>query len=105
MLIEKKFIKTAEDWYPSFEPKAFYSDHYINPLNFHAVSVSLLILPQTKTEQRKNTERVYRVAVWGSDDFGMERDFTNLLTAKTVYDTVVDFTTQQHLKEMQFVRA
>lgn len=60
-------VGTVDDWYPNFEKCL--------------VRVSLLQLyPSTD----------WRVCVWGADDCGMERDFSNREMAQHVYVAIIN---------------
>jgi hypothetical protein len=56
------FKFTTEDWHPSYK----LDGRYRGKQGLLLLEVSLLKLPSTKE---------WRVCVWGSDDFGMERDY------------------------------
>lgn len=88
--IETKWIRTREDWAPSFQPHT-----YDNPLNSTALQVRF---SQLSTGQ-------YRVSVWGADDLGMEFDHDDRNTVANLYNTLNDYTTQHQLQEMGFKRA
>lgn len=77
----QKRIRTNEDWYPN------YTDNLIE------VSLALI-----------NAGSIYRVCVWGADDFGMEKDFCfiNLLEAMIEYMSITDGITKQELFDKGF---
>lgn len=72
-----KQIRTNENWYPTKDGQ---------------VRVSFMAL----------TDGKWRVAVWGDDDFGLERDFphTERQEAQALFDLLVDFTTQEEMYEI-----
>ncbi len=63
-----KFIKTEEDWYPTVNNK---------------VRVKLILL----------SNKMWRVCVWGGDDFGLEKDFpfTGREAANNLYQQIKDY--------------
>lgn len=78
---EKKLVKTKEDWYPTHDGE---------------VQVSLLPLKKIEGEAQ-----LWRVCIWGGDDFGMEKDFLSRLRAKYVYDSINESTiAKSYLKEV-----
>lgn len=66
MLIDEKMMETEENWHPSFffqgptTPELRPTQAYLR-VRFHQF--------HPKTDG-------YRVSVWGNDDFGMEKDFS-----------------------------
>jgi hypothetical protein len=83
---QQKFIRTSEEWYPT-------------------VSGQVRVIFQ-RLESR-NARPLWRVSVWGGDDFGMELDLpeTEKVRAQRVYNSIVDFTTQAQLQAMGLERA
>lgn len=71
-----KYIATTEQWYPTSNGM---------------VKVSLLEL----------SNRLWRVCVWGGDDFGLEKDFphTERQAAKKLFHKINDYTTQAWMRE------
>ena len=51
------------------------------------------------------TDGLYRICVWGADDFGLEKDQRHGLWAKILYMRIGHFTTQEQLKRWGFVHA
>jgi len=49
---------------------------------------------------------VYRVSVWGNDDFGMDRDFTTHLEAKKMFNQLdrMSYINQKDLFDLGFER-
>lgn len=95
---QTKWIRTTEDWYPTVPGNAVYPNPaYCNPLPDPAVRVSMMRL----------TTGEWRVCVWGGDDFGLEIDLPagHMHEAEHLYENVVDFTTQQQLKDWGFHHA
>lgn len=80
-----KFIRTSEAWYPTFKDGT--------------IRVVFTELPTAKNSYR------FRVAVWGADDFGLERDFDSRPVARRIYEKIGDYTTQKQLQAWGFVRA
>ncbi len=72
-------MKALDDWYPTFDN--------------HLVAVSpvfkLLGLPT-----------IYRVCVWGADDFGMEKDFSSKKEAENLRAKIKSPITAFKLKEL-----
>lgn len=93
---EEKWIKTNEDWYPSFRPlqksDPWSTFRWNNPLNNKAVYVMMTLL----------TDGTWRVAVWGADDCGMEVDLPHEIkgTAQSTFDSIKDFSTKDFLKSI-----
>lgn len=99
---QNKFIRTREDWYPSFRPSQRPNNpDYHNPLPFTALRVSMTQLFVSDT----HPDSVWRVCVWGADDFGMERDVATPVTAQRLFNAIQDFTTVADLKRMGFRNA
>jgi hypothetical protein len=82
-----KWIKTKEDWYPSYKP-----GEWGNPLQCEALRVSMSIL----------TTGEWRVSVWGADDHGLEKDFQEDLEteAQMLYDEISDYYTEAKLRSI-----
>lgn len=96
-----KHIRTCEDWYGTLEPyeKSINSDiYYNNTLPYRAVGVSVIEL---NMEEPKN----YRVCIWGTDDFGLEKDYLTRIEAFELFHSIKDYTTKKHLKDIGFVNA
>lgn len=60
------FKRTSEDWYPSYSLKEF---------NRGVPSQRLVEVIFTTTGPAPPHNGLWRVCVWGGDDFGMEKDF------------------------------
>lgn len=85
---KEKFILTDEDWYPS----------YTN----NKVRVFILQYINEPIETAK-----WLVAVWGNDDFGLEKVFScnEKVQAETLFNLICDYTTQQKLREFGMINA
>lgn len=94
-----KFIRTKEDWYPSFRPGETYEGAHT--LGCDALRVGMVEL----NWYIPNSEEEWRVHVWGGDDFGMELDQPSKEVAQELYDKIVDYTTESDLKILGFVYA
>lgn len=91
----RKFIRTKEDWYPSFKPNwRPKNPDYHNPLSDWAVRVSL---------HYDGKQYGYRVSVWGGDDYGLEKHGMKKGEARDMFDSLVDNITQAELKRKGFV--
>lgn len=86
-LPQEKFIKTAENWYPTKKDGTF----RVKILKFHEDQIG-------KNERVKELSTKYRVCCWGEDDFGLEKDVYTLKEAKIMYDKITDYITQYELK-------
>lgn len=67
------YKETTDDFYPNF----ILGDKGSNKKQMVRISLSLLSTKQ------------YRVAVWGSDDFGMDKDFDNHRSAWDLFYSIV----------------
>jgi hypothetical protein len=95
---QQKFIRTREDWYPSFRPnQRSLNPEYHNPLPYTALRVSMMQLLELP-----NKPGAWRVCVWGSDDMGMERDVKTPVTAQKLFNAIHNFTTKDDLIKMRF---
>jgi len=84
----RKYVKTTEDWYPTFEPYANPSNaNYANPRRYPCFRVDLIRLGVDAPHE-------YRVLCSGGDDFGLEKDFKDLFEASRNYDGITQYTTQ-----------
>ncbi len=90
MLEAEKWIKTNEDWYPSFQPF-----HHGNPHDHVALLVRLYSY-QDSSE--------WMVCVWGADDKGMEI-MTTEAEAWKMFDWIDDFNSEYDLKKLGLHRA
>lgn len=86
----EKWIKTNEDWHPSYEPHK-----YCNALNHLALRVNFYEL----------TDGTYRCCVWGADDTGMDFDRESREEVLEMFDLILDFTTMQELLDLGFIWA
>jgi hypothetical protein len=77
---EEKWLKTPDDWYPTYEEGK--------------VKASFMPL----------SDGLFRVSVWGADDFGIYRDFKSRMEAKMVFGSLPDPITQKHLYALGFER-
>lgn len=77
----ERWLLTSENWYPNWEGGK--------------VKASFLRL----------RDGTYRVCVWGEDDFGMEKDFTDRDTAEHVFERLPHIIFKADLKALGFVRA
>ena len=90
-----KFIRTNEDWYPAFKPNwRPKNPEYHNPLNDWAVCVSL---------HYDGKKQGYRVAIWGGDDFGLEKYGMKKGEATDLFNSLEDWVKQADLKRRGFV--
>lgn len=82
-----RFVKVSEDWYPCRSDST--------------VEVLFITYPKNVAKKYGLT---FRVAVWGDDDFGMERDYQNEdgSEAFALYMSIWDGITQKELREMGF---
>ena len=84
------FKKTSDGWYPCYkiEKDARHSEGLVE------VIFTKLI------------DGMYRVCIWGADDFGMERDFEVYLEAKEIFNTLAnkEIITISELKKLEFNR-
>ena len=85
---------TTDDWCPSYTLSLGVSWGKVVP-------VVLCVVGNPGTSQG------WRVAVWGADDCGMEKDFTTREEARTCFFAVVELpdVTMKILREMGFVSA
>ena len=85
------FKKTSDDWYPCYkiEKDARHSEGLVE------VIFTKLI------------DGMYRVCIWGADDFGMERDFKEEYDAWNIFLLVIKLedVTFNKLKELGFYYA
>lgn len=93
ILDKTKWIKISDTesvdlcWYGAFEPL---TDG--NPFDCHAIQVKIrLIYPDGKE---------VRTIVYRGDDTYRERDFDNYEDAKIVYNSIVDYTTEEDMHFM-----
>ena len=68
MLIDEKIMETEENWHPSF----FFQGPTTPELNPTQACLRVRFYEFPKKSDG------YRVSVWGDDDFGMEKDFSEL---------------------------
>lgn len=80
-----KFIRTYEDWYPSFSPFK-----YGNPLDHLALWVCMYTYP----------DKLYKIVVTGADDYGIEQYFTIKDQAELIYNHITDFTSFNEMVDM-----
>lgn len=92
------FKRTSDDWYPSYT---------LNQYNSGVDHQKLVEVSFTQTGPIPPTIGDWRVCVWGGDDCGMERDFTDKKTAWECFLDVIslDDVTMNSLTERHFVRA
>ncbi len=74
-----KMIATEEDWFPPYKT---------NASNKNWIEVSL----------HKDSPILYRVAIWGADDFGMEKEFITKKEAMKEYKFLHDNIKKDELK-------
>lgn len=79
--LRKEMRPTTDDWYPNF------------PGNMVEVNVQEL------------SNKLWRVSVWGNDDYGMEIDVQTRMQALDIYQSLPIIITQQDLYERGFVAA
>lgn len=78
---QDRWLIPTEDWYPNFPDGR--------------VRASLMQLLPCSLNR-------YRVAVWGADDFGLERDFDTREEAQRVFDGLPLVIEQGHLRSIGF---
>ncbi len=86
---EKKWLRTNEDWYPAIpgnnrSPNKEYDNPFAEPAVY------------AKTMRLSNG--LFRICVWGGDDFGMEFDTVDAGIARQYYRELKDYTTQAQLR-------
>lgn len=80
---KEKYVFTTDDWYSTYPNKQ--------------VRVRFCQLPVNRS--------IYRVCVWGADDFGMERDFDSRVDALEMFNSIQDSTTIKELENLNFQKA
>jgi hypothetical protein len=93
------FKTTNDDWYPNY------------PDNL--VRVSLILRRKKSSEYKLFGQTLFRVCVWGDDDFGMEKDFKSgneqldIDQAKELYQLLVNqkVINKDYLKQLGFYGA
>lgn len=85
----EKFMKTTDDWCPSFKFENDPND-YVKISKFKSID-----------------GKMWRVCAWGDDDLGMERDFKYMVEAEEVYNKIIkqDNVTFKYLKSLGLVPA
>lgn len=83
------FKNTKDDWYPN------YPNNQVR-LTYHSCINSY----------KPESEWVYRVSVWGNDDFGIDRDFKDPMEAKRMFNKLdaMKFINHQDLYDLGFTR-
>lgn len=79
---KQKYVKTNEDWYPNFDDDTI-------EVTFH----------------HSKYDYDYRITIWGSDDFGMEKICKNRLEALELYNKIIDYITKKELMNLGFINA
>lgn len=87
------FKQTSDDWYPSQQLASWYRGFS----NVMLVEVMFMALNDGK----------WRVAAWGNDDFGLEKDTESRDVAWATFQSVIklEYVNQHVLKSMGFVPA
>ena len=93
------FKQTEDEWYPNYDGDT--------------VRVSLILRRKKSNEYKLYGQTLFRVCVWGDDDFGMEKDFksgddqADIEQAKELYATLIEqkFINQGYLKKLGFINA
>lgn len=80
-----KYIKTDEDFFPTADNGR--------------VEVSLT----TVDNMDSPTNKMFRICVWGEDDFGMEYETDDLKIAVDLFNGITDGFTKEHLKSQLFM--
>lgn len=75
-----------------------------SPDNWHPTSDEGTVRVSIHHDRLK-TKNGWRVAVWGDDDFGMERDGLDITTAFNMFRRIKDGVTQSDLRKRGFVVA
>lgn len=81
IVIMEKMISTNEDWYPNYQ--------------HNRIKITL----------QKDNPDTYRVSIWGEDDFGMEKIFSDYNTSLAQYNVLSDGVLRSELKMMGFIQA
>jgi hypothetical protein len=77
----EKMVKAIDDWYPCFPDS------------------------QVQASLHKDGKGSWRVAVWGEDDFGMEKGSLEQAEAFSLFRSLANGISQAILKEKGFVQA
>lgn len=87
------FKLTNDNWHPSYELNSWVKGK--EPPNM-LVHVSFLPLHPTAPREKM----LYRVSVWGNDDYGLEFDYDSPLMALDVFDEIMklEYVDQEVLK-------
>ena len=97
----EKFVRTNEDWYPSFGGNnSVNKDEDIKQFKLTGPSIRVYAV---KLRISNKLSGVWRVGVWGADDTGMEKDYLTQVEAKNLFDYIQDFITKAQLKSMGFI--
>ena len=98
----EKWIKTNEDWYPSYEPKK-----YGNPMETKALKVRMCRLRGFVEINGKRVWKLleWRVCIWGADDFGMEKDVRLKSEARELFQKIKHYTTLIEMEKLGFIHA
>lgn len=92
----RKWVRTQEDWYPTTQSYANPPNpDFANPRQYAAVRVDLIRFPPI--------DRGWKVLVQGGDDYGLEKEFTDLFEATKNYDGITQYTTKDALMRRGFV--
>lgn len=86
------FKQTSDDWSPSHQLSSWYKGFS----NVMLVEVTFMPLSNGK----------WRVAAWGNDDCGLEKDLDSREVAWATFQSVIklEYVNQHNLKSMGFVR-
>jgi hypothetical protein len=99
-MIYEVYKETSEDWYPSYRLSSWSNEIKDSDTKLVCVTFTPLLSPLADHEE-------YRVHVWGSDDCGMEKDFTCEKKAWSCFLEVIGLkdVTFKELLDRQFVSA
>lgn len=95
----KKWVKTHEDWAPSFPVGKNAPWLRLETPNPYKLG---LVAGVTKLRAFMSDPECYRVSVWGGDDFGMIIDVESIEEAHKLYYGLPRTITEEHLKSLGF---
>lgn len=95
------FKHSQDEWYPSYSLKTAGID-----LEQSLVDVSYYALNEGECDI-DNEGPIYLVCAWGSDDYGLEREFINEKEAWTTFLEIIglDYVNTQDLRDRGFTSA
>jgi hypothetical protein len=88
------FKPTQDDWHPSYQLAGWYK----GKKGVRLVAVTCVDLM---------VNGIYRVHIWGADDDGLEKDVSDLATARELFDYVIrqKYVNKNWLRDKGFVQA